>query len=195
MALLNALMRHRTFYRPVCLCVAFALFLVGTLNLHAQLASAREYQIKAVFLFNFGQFVEWPADSFPEILSPLVIGILGEDPFDGYLDEIVRGEKVAGHPLVVQRYRELGEIKTCHILFISRSEAGKLRQIINGLRGRSILAVSDISDFTEYGGTIRFVTESNKIRLRVNLDAVKAANLIISSKLLRPAEIVTSSRN
>src|SRR5438874_7448378 len=74
----------------------------------AQTAPSKEYQVKAVFLFNFAQFVDWPANAFSGTNAPLVIGVLGEDPFGSFLDETVRGETVNGHPLVVQRYREPG---------------------------------------------------------------------------------------
>lgn len=153
-----------------------------------------EYQIKAVFLFNFAQFVDWPAQAFPEAQTPLVIGVLGEDHFGSYLDETVRGEEVKKRTLVVQHYRQLDEIKSCHILFISRSEAARLPQILAELKGRSVLTVSDTEGFAGRGGMIRFVTEKNKIRLRINLEAAKAANLTISSKLLRPAEIVSTGK-
>jgi hypothetical protein len=65
----------------------------------AQSSPDQEYQLKAVFLFNFAQFVEWPASAFPSPETPLVIGVLGEDPFGPYLDETVRGEKVNDRPL------------------------------------------------------------------------------------------------
>jgi hypothetical protein len=42
---------------------------------------------------------------------------------------------------------------------------------------------------------IRFVTDRNRIRLRINLEAAKAANLTLSSKLLRPAQIVPSGKD
>ena len=58
---------------------------------------AREYQVKAVFLYHFVQFVQWPPESFPAKDSPLVVGILGEDPFDAYLEQVVKGE-VDGRP-------------------------------------------------------------------------------------------------
>jgi hypothetical protein len=95
---------------------------------------------------------------------------------------------VNDRPLVVQRYHRLGEIKTCHVLFISRTESARLEEILASLKGRSILTVGDTDDFALRGGMIRFVTEKNKIRMRINLEAVKAANLTISSKLLRLAE-------
>ncbi len=152
-----------------------------------------EYQLKAVFLFNFTQFVEWPPQAFAETDSPLVIGVLGSDPFGAYLDETVRGETVNGRPLTVHRYNTAKEINHCHVLFISSSEAARLPQILAGLKGKSILTVGDADSFSHDGGMIRFATVANKIRLRIALEAAKAANLSISSKLLRPADIVASS--
>ncbi len=172
-----------------CGWMVILLLVGGSLKLSAQPAASAEYQIKAVFLFNFARFVDWPAKAFPDADSPFVIGILGDDPFGSYLDETVRGEKVNGHPLTVQRYRRAGEIRACQVLFISRSEADRLEQILASLRGRSILTVGDTDDFAARGGMIRLATERNKVRMRINLDAVKAANLAISSKLLRVAEI------
>jgi len=167
-----------------------AVLLSGGRDAPAETMPPLEYQLKAVFLFNFAQFVEWPPESFPEAQTPLVIGVLGEDPFGAYLDETVRGETVNNRSLVVHRYRRVEEIETCHVLFISRSEEDRLEQILTSLKGRNILTVGDMTDFARRGGMIRFLIEKNKIRLRVNLAATKDANLVISSKLLRPAEII-----
>jgi hypothetical protein len=158
-------------------------------------AGTGEYQVKAVFLFNFTQFVEWPADAFAHADTPLVIGVLGDDPFGAYLDETVRGETAHGRPLTVERYRRIQEIGDCHVLFISRSEADRLEQIFARLNGKRILTVGDVEGFTRRGGVIRFATMAGTIRLRINLEAAKAAQLIISSKLLRPAQIVTSGED
>ena len=157
--------------------------------------SSPEYQLKAIFLFNFAQFVEWPASAFPQPDTPLGICILGEDPFGGYLDEAVRGETVANHPLAVRRYGSVDEIKGCHILFVSRQEQGHLSEILDSLKGHSVLTVSDAERFASRGGMIRFVTDHNRIRLRINLEAAKAANLTLSSKLLRPAQIVPAGKD
>lgn len=154
-------------------------------------ANSREYQIKAVFLFNFAQFVDWPPEAFSRSDDPMVIGVLGEDPFGAVLDETVRGEKLGQRALVVRRYRRIEDISDCHILFISRSEAAHLEHILEVLGNRSILTVGDTAGYALKGVMIRFINEAGKIRLRINLDAAKAAHLTISSKLLRPAEIVT----
>ncbi len=161
----------------------------------AQAAASPEYQLKAVFLFNFAQFVEWPPSAFPQPDTPLAICVLGEDPFGSYLDETVRGERVGNRALAVRRYRKVEEITACHILFVSRREQGRLDEVLDSLKGRSVLTVSDADRFASRGGMIRFVTENNRIRLRINLEAAKAANLTISSKLLRPAQIVAAGED
>lgn len=167
--------------------VVMALVFLGSLEVCAQTAPVPEYQVKAVFLFNFAQFVTWPSQESSR--APLVIGILGDDPFGSYLDETVRGEKVNNRPLAIQRFRQSTELRNCNVLFISQSERDRVGQIVSNLKGRSILTVSDMDGFADIGGMIQFVTERNKIRLRINLEAVKAANMKISSKLLRVAEV------
>src|SRR2546429_6482843 len=82
-----------------------------------------EYRVKATFLFQFTQFVDWPANAFPNDRTPLVIGILGDDPFGRFLDETVRDETANGHPLLVERYRRVADVKNCHVLFVSGSDS------------------------------------------------------------------------
>jgi hypothetical protein len=185
-------MRHsrETFTRlTMVLTALIALAVPGLANCAEGLTA--EYQIKAVFLFNFAHFVEWPPQSFEDSAAPFVIGILGADPFGAALESAVRGETQNGRSFVIERYRSVKEIQRCQILFISRSEAAHIEEIGAALAGRSILTVSDAEEPTQRGVMIRFVAENNRIRLRINADAAKAAGLSISSKLLRPAELVT----
>lgn len=175
--------------------VVFILLLANGLDGSGQTAPFPEYQVKAVFLFNFGQFVVWPTQVLPDVQTPLIIGVLGDDPFGAYLDEAVQGEALQNHPVVVQRYRRAVDIETCHILFISRTETDQLEQILTTLQDRHILTVSDITRFTRRGGMIRFLTQQNKIRLQINVEAAKTAGLTISSKLLKLAQIVGSGED
>jgi hypothetical protein len=176
-------------YFIALMCLVFSL--ATPMAASAAPVESREFQIKAVFLFNFAQFVEWPPDAFSDPTSPLVIGILGNDPFGPYLDEAVRGEKVNERSIVIVRFARIEDVAKCHILFISQSEAGRLEQDLASLKGKDVLTVSDLDDFSSLGGMIRFVTEKNKVRLRINNGAARAEGLRISSKLLRPSEVVS----
>ena len=173
------------------LCGALAVALLLQATAAAEIAS--EYQVKAVFVFNFSHFVDWPAQSFTTPNEPFVIGVLGGDPFGAHLDDAVRGERVTEHPLIVRRFRSVDEIQDCQILFIDRSEVGQLDRIISALNHRSILTVSEIDQAAQRGVMIQFATENNHIRLKINLDSAHAAGLSISSKLLRLADIVGTS--
>ena len=153
-------------------------------------APVSEYQLKAVFLFNFAHFVEWPPAALPHDSAPFVIGVVGKDPFGGSLDEVLRGENVNRHPLAVERYQSAAEIGDCQILFIPASEFGHLDAILTALKGKSTLTVTDADNPAVRGVIIGLVKRDNRIRLRIDLQAAKAGNLTISSKLLRPAEIV-----
>jgi hypothetical protein len=161
------------------------------LLLSAQKPPAREYQLKAAFIFNFTQFTEWPPSTYSSSKAPFVIGILGEDPFGSYLDELVKEETVNGHPLLVQRFTNAEEIKNCHILFIKVPKPVKYKTILTSLKGKNILTIGEDPNFINEGGMIRFMMVNNKIQFQINPDAAKEENIIISSKLLRLAEIVT----
>ncbi len=174
--------------RNTLLRVAAAAFL----SLHASGAAAPpgEYQVKAVFLFNFGQFVEWPAHAYESASAPFVICVIGEDPFGKTLDEVVRGETLGAHPLAVRRVRNTDDVADCNILFIGRTEAARLSEVLDAVRGKSVLTVTDIVGAEREGAIIVLFNENNRIRMRINLAAARASQLVISSKLLRPAEVI-----
>jgi YfiR/HmsC-like len=179
--------------RLLSLAAGFLLFLPSSLASQTVRASASD--IQAVFLFNFAQFVEWPAEAFSDAKAPLVIGIMGDDPFGSILDETVRGETVRGRPFKIRRYRRVDDAKHCHILFISRSEAQRLEEILAAVKERPILTVTNSHDFDSQGGVIRFVVEQSRIKLSIDLEAAQATKLTFSSKLLRSASIVPSQRH
>jgi len=159
----------------------------------AQKPRPSEAEFKAIFLYRFAGFVEWPATAFASAGAPFVIGVLGEDPFKSILDEVVKGEFVKGHPVITVRYRQVEQIGPCHILFVSSSESKIYEHILARLRGRPILIVGDTEGFASLGGTIRLRTEEP--RLQVNVKAARAAGLSIDPTLLNIAEIVGAERN
>jgi hypothetical protein len=162
----------------------------------AQTTTSAEYQLKAAFLYKLAQFVQWPARAFRDAQAPLVIGILGEDPFGAYLDEsIVRGEKIDEHPLVVRRYKRVDDAVEGHLLFISSANPAELEKIFAQLKGRAILTVGDADTFTRLGGMVRFVVEEGHVRLRISVEAAKACDLKISSKILSPTTIVAPGKD
>lgn len=150
--------------------------------------AAPEYAIKAVYLYQFTNFVVWPERDFDAASSPFVIGILGPDPFHGALEEVVRGARVGGHPIVVRHLDDPAEASRCQILYVDPRDD-------RDVRGRKwkALTVGETSEFLDDGGIVRFVTKNGRVRLQINLSAAKAAGLSMSSQLLRIAELIGAS--
>lgn len=151
----------------------------------------REYTIKAAYLYNFSSYVQWPAGAFPTSDTPLVIGVLGTDPFGEVLNEIARTKKVGGRPIVVKQFASMAAYAPCHVLFVA-SSANPQEQAaaIRKAHGSPVLLVGENPGFAERGGTVDFFIEENKVRFEINVDVAKRQQLKISSKLLGLAKIV-----
>ena len=153
------------------------------LQLFAEAPMFNEYEVKSAFLYNFAKFIEWPSSK-----GPLVIGVLGKDPFGSYLDRLQR-QMVRDRSIVVKRFKKLHQIGRCHILFISPSEKDDIEEILQALNGRNILTVSSIDGFVERGGMINFRVDQNRVRFEINQSSVERGGLKISSQLLKLARI------
>jgi len=142
---------------------------------------SREYQLKALYLFHFVELTEWPK------ADQVTICLWGDSPLRAYLPAL-DGQQVGGSTVQVVS-EPLPEMARCQILFLSDPHT-LTQDILNQAESRHILLVSDSEDFAERGGMIQFTLRNNKLKLIVNLAAVKRAGLKLSSKLLRMAEIV-----
>jgi hypothetical protein len=148
--------------------------------------SARDVQ--AAYLYQFGRYVQWPATA--SLTDRFEICILGSDPFDGSLDEVVRGQRIGPREVSVRRVTSATETGECQILFISSSESARTSAILNVLRGQPVLTVADDEDFIDRGGMVAFVSQGNRVRFAINQAAANAAQLRLSSQLLRLAVTV-----
>lgn len=148
-----------------------------------------EYQVKAAILYNIAKFVEWPADTLAQPSAPIVIGILGEDPFgnafDAAKDKLVKGRKVQ-----VQRSGKVQELLHCQVLFISASERGRLATVLKELHGSGALLVADMDKFALLGGMIGLTLRNEVVEIEINVDALQHVGIRINERLLNSARIV-----
>ena len=175
--------------------LGLALLAARAMPLLAAMPVPTEYQVKAAFLFNFAKFVEWPPGTFPGEASPVVIGLVGEDPFGEALDQSIQNKLVQGHPLILRRLRVNEDLKQCHVLFVSRSEKQRLGEILAAVKGSAVLTVSEVDQFLEQGGMINFFIESESVKFGINVQAAQSSGLKLSAKLLAVARNVTRGPN
>lgn len=182
--------RKRTPFKQAILWIAlFGLLFKADPASGAEL-SMPEYQVKALFLLNFTKYVDWPPASFATANSPIVIGLFGEDRFGDALNKAVAGKSISGRPIRIQPLGNDAATEKCHILFIGDSDKRRVSEILGKIKALPVLTVGQIDQFMEQGGVINFVKKDEKIRLEINLDAARLANVQISSKLLNVADVV-----
>lgn len=155
----------------------------------APLEQKGEYALKAVFLYNFCRFIDWPKSAFASPNEPITIGIIGDDPFGSLLKEAVQGETSRGRAIQIAHYSKPDGIGHCHLLFVSRSEAGRMEKILNAVSGKSVVTVGETDAFLDRGGMIVLTAEKSRVRLHINPSLLRAASLDVSSKLLRVADV------
>lgn len=151
-----------------------------------------EYQVKAAYLYNFGKFVNWPADA--AATSDFEVCVLGADPFGPLLDATVSDSTINGKRVIARRIAHAQDAAGCRVLFIAASESPRLGGDLAVLSKLHVLTVSDNPHFLERGGAIQFMFEGDRVRFAVNLTAAQEAGLTLSSELLKVATKVVGTQ-
>lgn len=154
-----------------------------------------EKEVKSAYIYNFARFIEWP--SIEESLNgeTFKIGFYGKDNFSEVLQVVLKERKIGDLPIEVITFDKRSEID-CHILIVSQCPAYELDSLFRELAKSSILTVGDnIASFCETGGIINFTPRGSSKQFEINNDAARRNKLIISSKLLALAKIVTDEED
>jgi len=151
--------------------------------------SRREYKVKAAYIYNFAQFVEWPDSAFASPDAPFVVVVVGKNPFEDLLELAVGGKTIGNRRAVVQHIDSIDQLGACQILFIPATDDESLAEIVRRVRTRPVLTIGENDDLCILGGCFRLFTEEGRLRFEINREVAENAGLKISSKLLKLARI------
>jgi len=154
---------------------------------------AAEVQIKAAFLYKFGDFVQWPPASFPRADAPFAIGVMGAEDVAAALEQLVANRTVQGRPVVVRHVRPGESLARLHILFIGQSDAPRLADTLAAAKGQALLIVTESDNAISQGSMINFVADDQRVRFDIALASAERGQLKISSRLLAVARRVITS--
>jgi YfiR/HmsC-like len=175
--------------RPARIRARLGLAVLAAVLTHAAVAwpavvqDSLEIAIKATDLYKFAAFVDWPPSAFAGPAEPTVLCIAGDDPFGPVLDQAVRGQRIGQRPIVVMRLDRVERGVACHVLFVAPSRKQTPADVLDKVRGQSVLTVTDAADGPARG-MIDFVLKDSRVRFRVDPRAAERGGLMISSKLL-----------
>ena len=167
--------------------VATVWALIGFPTMRGQQSKPTEYEVKAIYLYNFARFVEWPSKVIPAQDTSFNICVLGQDPFGPALNATLTDEAIDGKSVAAKRISTAQDAVNCRVLFISSSEDPRLKEILAALVDTSVLTVSDMPQFARRGGMVQLILEGNRVRFVVNLVPTERARLVLSSEVLKLA--------
>lgn len=188
-----ALLRPHIFTRLLPLLLAVAGAVIATAVSHAAqpavAAQDIETEVRAVYLYNFARYVEWPASAFPEQSTPIRICVQAPDAFFHALERAVADETVNGRRLEAVRAAPGSGRRTCHLLYVAES-GGRLAAALSAVSGHPVLTVGEGDRFFDLGGMIRFRRIDNRVRFDINLTALQRSGLQVTARLLGVANAV-----
>ena len=163
--------------------------IVALCHTRSALAASREYQVKAAFIYNFTQFIEWPKEAFVGADAPFVIAVLGQDPFEGALENILAGKSVGNRPIVTRHFNSVDDVRPCQILFMPAAMDDSVRDVLGKLGKSPVLIVGETEGLLSAGGAVRLYLEDGRMRFQINPDVLDAARLKASAKLMQLARV------
>lgn len=189
-------MRHECIARPwddaARLAITLTLFFAPYLT-SAQGSVHDEYRTKASYLATFPSFIEWPETAFSSPDAPFLVCVLGDFRFGTALAEFARSSSPHGRRIDIRWARKNENLRRCHILFISNSEAKSYARILKFVQGAETLTVGETTDFLSAGGMLGLLFQNDTLQFEVNLVVANEAHLQVSSKLLALAHRVVRS--
>jgi hypothetical protein len=168
---------------------------LGALTIaHSAAGDPLEYAVKAVYLYKFGAFVEWPTSTFVSPASAVNLCVAGADPFGAGLETAVSGQHIGARPIVVRHLAQVTRGAACQILFVGGSNPADVGAILDTMRGVGVLTVTDIVGAGKTPGIIRFVIQDGHVRFVIDGQAASLNGIVVSSKLLSLALPSTGGR-
>lgn len=154
-------------------------------------AQTDEPGVRSAFVFNFLQFVDWPAGRLPET-APMVLCLLDESPVSTRLLAL-EGQRIRTHQVQVRKIGVSPELSGCHAVFVPSTSTWRLTGLLLHYAASGMLFISEAPGSTRVDAAINMFLHDNKVVFDVNLTAARAQDLTISSKLLRLARRVYGS--
>jgi hypothetical protein len=154
-----------------------------------------ESEVKAMFVYNFLKFVEWPVEHVLGARDPFVVVIIGEGPTADATEHFLESRTIGERPLFVRRIKWDQSLAGARAAFVVERDAKKLRRVLDAAAAANVLTIGEGDDFATSGGVIGLLVEDRKVRFDVDTSAAQLAGLRVSSKILALSHAVRSSTN
>lgn len=154
------------------------------------------YKIKAVLIEKFTRFIEWPTEFEKENTDFFSIKVIGRTPFYATLSNIYKDVPIKNRPVKIQYIDSPKDIGNCHVLFIAEIDNKLLQEVLQTIKKRPMLTISDSNGFAQQGTMINFyIKNDNRIHYEINISSINQIDLKVNFRLLEAGKIVKDKDN
>ncbi len=143
--------------------------------------NAQNEKFKALYIFNFTKYIEWSGEYKN---GDFQIAVLGSSDVISALQTVAASKKVGEQPIVISKISSVEEIGVANIVYLPPSKSAKLSEVVNSLKGKQTLVISDTPDGSSQGAAINLVSVDNKQKFEIVKSAIESKGLKVSSALL-----------
>ncbi|MGI9274623.1 MAG: YfiR family protein [Endozoicomonas sp.] len=167
------------------LAISLVIVLFSAHCFELQAAATKEDKVKTAIIYKITKFISWPNRK-----QVLTLCILGEGPINIELNRINRKNSMGRRLSITHKDPNAPFEKLCDALYIHSTDNQTINKVIDRLKGKPVLTISDAKNFAEQGGVIGLTRKGSRINFSINKSSANAANLTINSQLLGLAKIV-----
>ncbi len=159
----------------------FSYLLLLALIINIGTTKAQNEKYKAIFIYNFTKYVEWPASVKQD---KFIIGVYGNSPIIKELSTISQNKTAGSKQIEVIRYSSIDQISNCNILYITKSKGNKTNDIISKVNNQNTLIISDGHSISDNGASINFVVKDGKQKFEISKKNIQQQGLNVDPKLI-----------
>lgn len=145
------------------------------------------HEVYSMMVFNFTKYVQWPDHA---TSGEFVIGVVGNSDMYNTLNGWYTGKPRGSKTYTIKKFSTLAEVTDCHVLYVDKSKSGEFEGLVDKIKGKGTLIITDKSGLAEKGSGINFRTVDNKLKFELNQKVIEASNLKVSSALASMAILI-----
>ncbi|HRW63493.1 MAG TPA: YfiR family protein [Bacteroidales bacterium] len=158
------------------------LFILLVLFLYkANVATAQNEKFKALFMYNFTKYLEWPEG---DRQGDFVITVLGDSKIVDELKIIAQKKKVGFQTIVVKQVQNPDQITKSHMLYIAENKSNQINTVKARLATSSTVIIADEANAISKGAGINYIVQGGKPLFEISKSNLEEHNVKVGADLL-----------
>jgi len=142
---------------------------------------AQDDKFKALFMYNFTKYLEWPPE---KQKSEFIIGVYGTSAIISELNIIAQKRKVGTQQIIVKRITDPAQLKKCNIVYVPENRSVKINEVTNACNGGGVVIVSDKEGLAKTHSGINYVKINGKQNFEISKKNLEKQGIKVNSALL-----------